>query len=573
MNGGQDVRRLGDSREAVYPDHRGMRSLCVAVLMVLAMLAPGASASASGSLNSKSTVHPYVQYTNQVNPNQPLRLIVQKTSPLINNLTLALGVGGSVVEDFSFINAVVLDVPPLLVPVLQTLPGVKYISLDAPVIPLAIDATDLSTTYEPSIGVPSVWNGTAGTPSATGAGVGVAVLDTGLNTTLPDFSGPGVFAVNTNPRATNAQDGHGHGTHVAGTIKGRDPQGRYIGVAPDSTLVSVKISDDAGNTTESDLIRGLQWVNANKASFNLRVVNLSVSTTVPTSYLASPVSLAAEQLWRSGVVVVAASGNNGKVHDATWAAPGNDPYLVTVGALDTNDTAAAGDDSLAPFSSYGKTQDGVYKPDVVAPGRRIVAPLAGPNSILAQQMPDRVTDGRYIRLSGTSMSSPIAAGVVALILQRYPTLSADQVKWLLTNTDRNYAGMPDKAGAIDAVAALKRAAAGNVGKANQGLLPSGGGLLTVTGLLGTTTNLLGGLLGSVTGLLLDTRYWDGGYWDNGYWDAAHWDAAHWDAAHWDAAHWDAAHWDAAHWDAAHWDAAHWDAAHWDSGYWDAAHYD
>src|SRR5207248_9397504 len=125
----------------------------------------------------------------------------------------------------------------------------------------------------------------------------------------------------------------------------------------DSTLVSVKISDDNGNLTESDLIRGLQWLYTNRAKYNVRVANLSVSTSIPSSYLASPVSLAVEQLWRSGVVVVAAAGNNGAVQDATWASPGNDPYVVTVGALDHNATVAPTDDSLAVFSSRGKTQD------------------------------------------------------------------------------------------------------------------------------------------------------------------------------------------------------------------------
>ncbi|HEV7665103.1 MAG TPA: S8 family peptidase [Chloroflexota bacterium] len=523
------------------------RSALLPLIMSLAVLLPGAggiSASASGGINLDPNVpvHPYLQYGAQADPASVVRVIVQKTSSSVQSSLIALAVQTNVVEEFPFINALTLEVPLGLVPILAKVPGVKYITVDGPVKGQSIDPTTLSTTYEAAIGLPEVWNGSAGTPALTGAGIGVAVLDTGVNASLPDFSSNTLVAVNVNPNASGPQDNYGHGTHVVGLINGRDPQGRYIGVAPDARVVSVKISDDAGYTTESDLIRGLQWVYANHGTYNLRAVNLSLSSAIPTSYLVSPVAAATERLWRSGVVVVAASGNQGSAHDATWAVPGADPYVLTVGALDHNQTAASGDDSLATFSSRGKTQDGVYKPDVVAPGRKIVAPLAGTGSTLGQSYPDRITDGRYIRLSGTSMAAPITAGTVALLLQAYPNLSPDQVKWLLTSTDRTYYGQSDSAGVIDPLAALKRAAAGRVGSANQGLTPNGSSLLA------PVFGLVQGLLGAVVGLVTDLLYWDSGYWGNTYYTAGHWDTGHWDTGHWDSGHWDSGHWDGGHWD-------------------------
>jgi serine protease AprX len=537
------------------------RSTFLPLLCALALLVPGAgglSTSAAGlslpvTLDPSLNIHPLLQAAAQTYPERTVRVIVRKTSPLVDSAAIALLLGTRPVEDFPFVQSLTLDVPLAQVGLLAHLPGVSFVSIDGPVIHHAVDASQLATTYEAAIGVPAIWNATSGTRPATGAGVGVAVLDSGVNASLQDFtSGSHLIAVNVNSRATGPQDGYGHGTHVAGIINGRDPQGRYIGVAPDATVVSVKISDDNGASTEADLIRGLQWVQTNRAKYNLRVVNLSVSTAIPASYLVSPVAAAVEQLWQSGVVVVASSGNKGSARDATWAAPGGDPYIITVGALDTNQTVSPADDTLASFSSRGKTQDGIYKPEIVAPGRKIVAPLAGPDVTLARELPSHIVDSTHIRLSGTSMSAPVTAGVVALLLQAYPNLTPDQVKWLLVNTEHTYPGQADSAGVVDPLAAIKRAAAGNIGRANQGLTPSGSGLVS------TVTNTLFGLVASVTNLaslVVDPAYWDAGHWDAGHWDGGHWDAGYWDAGHWDAGYWDAGHWDAGYWDAGHWDAS------------------
>ena len=223
---------------------------------------------------------------------------------------------------------------------------------------------------------------------ATGNGVGVAVIDSGIAGDLPDFVTGGrsrvIASAVTNPCATDANDQFGHGTHVAGLIAGnslnspvkKNLAGRYMGVAPRANLISVKVSDDDGETTVLDVIYGIQFAVDNKDRFGIRVVNLSLSSTVAESYLTDPLDAAAESAWFSGMVVVAAAGNDGTAPDAVSYAPGNDPYVISVGGMDDRGTRSRDDDSLAPWSSRGVTQDGVRKPEVLAPGLRLVSTLA-----------------------------------------------------------------------------------------------------------------------------------------------------------------------------------------------------
>ena len=242
----------------------------------------------------------------------------------------------------------------------------------------------------------------------------------------------------------------------------------------------------------------------------IRVVNLSLTATSAESYLTSVVDAAVEQLWFNGVVVVAAAGNRGSAPDAVWYAPANDPYVLTVGALDDRGTLDPSDDVLAEFSSRGTTEDGYYKPDVVAPGRRIYSVLASPSSTIAQQFPTHVSgDGQHIRLTGTSMAAAEVSGVIALLLEHSPNLPVNQVKRLVKGTAISYAFEPDGAREVDALGLLTTALAGNLrtlADVNVGLVPNSG-------------------IAPTTGTV---------QWGSAYWDASHWDAAYWDCSHWDA---------------------------------------
>jgi serine protease AprX len=298
----------------------------------------------------------------------------------------------------------------------------------------------------------------------TGRGVGVAVIDTGIAGDVPDFQTPGwqgsrvIASAVTNPCASDANDHYGHGTHVAGLIAGNSllypPDsrywGRFMGVAPRANLVSVKVADDDGNTTVLDVIYGIQFAVDNKAAFNIRVINLSLSSAVAESYKTDPLDAAAESAWFSGIVVVAAAGNEGTTDDGVTFSPANDPWVITAGALDDRNTWTRLDDVLASWSSRGLTQDGVLKPEVLAPGAGLVSTLA-PNSDFADLCPDCIVDTRYFRAGGTSMAAAVTSGAAALLLEEHPGWSPAKVKGALATTLEN---VPGAGGAIDTYAAL-----------------------------------------------------------------------------------------------------------------------
>src|SRR4051794_1832621 len=317
---------------------------------------------------------------------------------------------------------------------------VRAVSLNATIKPQNVSTTNLQTTFTRSTHADAAWN-KRDNNGVTGNGVGVAVIDTGVDGDLVDFDGPDgksrvVETAVVNPDATTASDLYGHGTHVAGIIAGNswarpstDPlRGDYIGVAPDANLVSIKASDDTGQATVLDVIYGLQFAVDHKADYNLRVVNLSLDSTTAQSYKVDPLDAAAEAAWFKGLVVVAAAGNRGTNADAVNYAPANDPYVITVGAYDENGTGGPADDTIADWSSRGTTQDGFAKPDLYAPGSRIVSNLA-PNSVFTTLCPTCVFGGgQYIRAGGTSMAAPMVAGAVADVLQSHPSWTPDQVK-------------------------------------------------------------------------------------------------------------------------------------------------
>jgi len=297
---------------------------------------------------------------------------------------------------------------------------------------------------------------------ATGRGVGVAVIDTGIAGDVPDFQTPRngsrvIASAVTNPCARDANDQYGHGTHVAGLIAGNGLvynnglHGKYMGVAPRANLVSVKVSDDDGNTTVLDVIYGIQFAVDNKSAYGIRVMNLSLSSTTAESYRTDPLDAAVESAWFSGIVVVTAAGNEAETSDGVTFAPANDPWVITAGALDDKGTFTRLDDALASWSSHGLTQDGVAKPEVLAPGARLVSTLA-PGSDFADLCSGCITDnGRYFRAGGTSMASAVVSGAAALLVEAHPDWTPAQVKGALVS---KLVDVPGAGGGIDIAGAL-----------------------------------------------------------------------------------------------------------------------
>jgi serine protease AprX len=239
---------------------------------------------------------------------------------------------------------------------------------------------------------------------------------------------------------------------VAGIAAGGSPLAP--GVAPNAPIVSVRTSDGEGRSVTSDVIAAADWVLANAQRYNIRVANFSLAGSVQTSFRVDPLDKAVERLWFNGVVVVAAAGNHGSAGGPVSMsyAPANDPFIITVGAVDQAQTSDPYDDTVAWWSGYGNTMDGFSKPDMVAPGRYLVMPVPVDATIAAHE-PDRVLGPGYMWMSGTSFAAPVVSGTAAQILARHPDWTPDQVKGALMLTSAYLAGPGAGVGEIDAAAA------------------------------------------------------------------------------------------------------------------------
>ncbi len=283
-----------------------------------------------------------------------------------------------------------------------------------------------------------------------GSGVTIAVLDSGVGGNPFSKSNLNVVrSIAINPDATTLDDLYGHGTHVAGIINGKGTK-ETTGIAPEAKLINVKLGDDQGNLTEIDLLLGLQWVYDFKDDYDIKIVNLSVSSDTAGSYMDSPLSAAVEQLWFNGVTVVAAAGNNRINPSDIDYAPANEPHIITVGAVDGKGQELARDSELASWSKHGFTEQGVLKPEVTAPGGDIISLLPGDDSVLANEHPEAVINRNYFQMSGTSMAAPMVSGTIALMLEANPSLTPDEIKSILLATDVPYKNMKDTAGVINA---------------------------------------------------------------------------------------------------------------------------
>jgi serine protease AprX len=301
----------------------------------------------------------------------------------------------------------------------------------------------------------------------TGRGVTVAVVDSGV-AAHPDLAGRVVASIDftsANPQVTTTlSDPGGHGTHVAGLIAGdgKASGGAFTGIAPNAQIVSVRVFDANGNAMLSTVLQGLQWIVNNRSTYNIRVANLSFGATPTGSYRTDLMATAVEVLTFANVTVVAAAGNGGSGL-GTVTTPGYDPFVITVGAADTTLSLTPSAATVPWWSARGPAPfDGYDKPDVVAPGRKLIGPLAI-SSTLAALYPERIVTAlgaplpSYFSMSGTSMSTALVSGTVALMLERNPSLTPRQVKSRLRDTAIELPYTSDNAmgaGMVNAIAAV-----------------------------------------------------------------------------------------------------------------------
>jgi serine protease AprX len=502
-------------------------------LLVVA-LALGLFGPASGAARA-ANLHPLLARLALAAPQQIVPVIVLQSGDSGAARQRAEALGAQIVHDLSIINGFSARMTAAAARDLAVSPFVRWISPDGEVASTSKKDNGGNSSndnlpanyYLDTLRVRDAW-----AMGLKGKGIGVAVIDSGIASDA-DFGtrrNSRLVQVAINPGASSAGDTYGHGTHVAGIIggSGADSDGLYAGIAPEATLIGLRISDDAGKARESDAVAAMQWVLDNRTRYNIRVVNLSIGSSVEQSYHFSPLSAAAEILWFNRIVVVASAGNlNWKQgFNPVKAAPANDPFVITVGAsMETGSwLRSLGSwvtDYQAPFSAFGTTMDGSAKPDLLAPGVSIISVLAPKSPWITEQASRLVKGSQYIRLSGTSMSAPMVSGAVALLLQDEPELTPDQVKYRLIATARQIQGWDGKQTVnypyLDVYAAVTGTSteSANVGLPINQLLFTGSEPVT--------------------------------------WTAVNWNAVNWNAVNWNAVNWNAVNWNAVNWNGLSWD--------------------
>jgi serine protease AprX len=513
-----------------------------------AMVSLPATGSPTGATQMSAIVDPALQAAHGT-----VGVIVQGASSVESSVRR---MGGRITHHLPLIGGFSARVPATDVPRIAQIPGASSITLDR-----ATHVQSAPGTYN---NLPSVYKKTSSgdklaNAGARGQGVTVALIDTGVSA-LPDLAtamvpvagvlGP-TSCVNLTSEPT-CGDSYGHGTFMAGLIAGSglSSNGKYVGMAPSAHILSLKIAGASGASDVSTIIAAIQWVVAHQATYNIRVLNLSLGTDSTQSYTIDPLDYAAEKAWQAGIVVDVAASNRGP-SSYTISDPANDPFVITVGAVDDRGTASSNDDRLPDFTGRGPTAtDNLSKPDVVAPGAHLVS-LAAPGAAVTTEFPSTMA-APYRRGSGTSMSNAVVTGLVAQLLSVQPTLTPNRVKYMLMSTAHSTAShdpLAVGAGEVDGWAAMSA----HAGLANQGVAPSlGTGSLAASRgsvsvqLDDVNQTVLDASSGNLTSTLTDVdtsgSSWFGSSWFGSSWFGSSWFGSSWFGSSWFGSSWFGSRW-------------------------------
>jgi serine protease AprX len=436
------------------------------------------------------------------------------------------------------------------------LTGQQIVALasDAKIGVITPDAVTRSTGYSNSQYWPSsakltaYWNkATNGVKAPT-----IAFLDSGIDANHTAFGGRVLTQQNfySGSNANAAGDGFGHGTFTAGIAAGDDAG--YAGGVPNVNIVECDVLDDQGSGMTSDMIAALDWIQANKTTYNIKVVNISVMGSESSSFMYDPLDKAVEKLWLNGVVVVTAAGNyasNGAQSGVLYA-PANDPFAITVGATDVANSGSTSDDFAAPWSAWGYTNDGFFKPEISAPGRYMNGPVPTAGSTMQSTAPDRVVAPGYMWMSGTSFAAPVVSAAADYVLAMHPTWTPDQVKGALMVSAADPTGYTGGgAMGVGEVAADPATKADGTANPNAGL-----DQFVITD--------------STTGLqTFDTNTWYTTAVSNPSWDTMSWSSQSWASATWSSQSWASMSWSSQSWASQSWASQSWASMSWSSQSW------
>ena len=525
----------GESRSSALWGRRGGRSAIALASLVAVLALPVAGLADDGSNASSSAVVPSALLAAaQANPDRQFNVIVQGDKTLRSHdvANAVSSDNGQLKQEFRSITGAAATISGKLLVKLARSPHITAITPDSAVKTAAYQNAEM---WRDTVDISSLWStatttltGTVTSPAPQAPAI--AIVDSGIDTTkVGDFGTRVVASVNLSslsPGATGDQEGHG--TMVADIAAGSNAL--HPGVAQNAPIVNLRTADANGQSQTSDVISACDWILANKAKYNIRVANFSMAGSTNVSFRNDPLDKAVEKLWFNGVVVVAAAGNYGTgAAVATSKAPGNDPFVITVGAVDQNQTSDPLDDTVPSWSAFGYTMDGFSKPDMVAPGRYMVAAIPTGATIPAT-VPDRVVAPGYMWMSGTSFAAPVVAGSAAQMLARHPGWTPDQVKGALMLTSSYLVNAGTQSAGVGEI---DGAAAASLGftppNPNENFMP----FVVTDPATGAPT--------------FDQAGWSSAVAANASWSSANWASASWASASWSSANWASASWSSANW--------------------------
>lgn len=512
-------------------------------------------------------------------PGNFVKIIIQKwsaTDPTAEQRIEELG--GKVTLQLPIVDGFSAEIPADRVADLEGLEGARSITLDrrVQVQGSSTDSSNLKSVYPKAVRATNMWK-----KGHTGEGVTVALIDTGI-TEVTDISGrvlpvyddlTGEWSPCLNLTAEDhCNDSYGHGTFMAGIIAGDGAasNGTYEGTAPDANLVSIKIAGYDGSADVSRVLAAIQWTVTFRERYGIKVLNLSLGTNGTGSYETDPLNYAVQRAWNSGIVVVVSASNLGP-DPQTISKPADDPWVITVGAIDDVGTVGYGDDTIPNFSARGPTAaDGLAKPDLVAPGGHIVS-LRAPGSAIDTEFPNYIDD-HYRRGSGTSMSAAVVSGSVATMLEADPTMSPNRVKYALMSTAKNVASDDEMTVGKGIPNVYDAAFNAPAGEANFGLARSSG----LGGLDATRGDVMvqadNPELTIVSGVLtLQLLLWDPVSYTSGDWSGSAWYGSAWYGSAWYGSAWYGSAWYGSAWYGSAWygemDGSAWYGSAWYGSAW------
>ena len=535
--------RGGESRSNALWGKGGRGRLLMTIALV-ALAAPIAAVADSGSSKdakkaSPSTfIAPSLLAKAESSPNELVKVIIQSVdgdssaAGAFKQASKTDRAGESLRGRYKFVDSVAVTLKAKKITILARIPGLT-VTPDSPVRLTALPSSE--QVWPTASGVRALWSTQAKTAPKAPT---IAVVDSGIDVNRPDFDNGARVVANVNMtqlQPNSPGDGRGHGTFVAGIAAGSAPG--MAGASPTSDIVMLDVMDDKGMARTSDVIAAAEWIHENKAKYNIRVANFSLHTTTPSNFTRDPLDKAVEKLWFGGVVVVVASGNYGVEGGPSGVkfAPGNDPFAITVGAVDLEGSVKPQRHDVPSWSAYGYTYDGFKKPEVSAAGRYMVGPVPAGATLKADK-PDNVVTLTTMRLSGTSFASPIVAGAAAQILARRPSLTPDQVKGALMLTARHVGDADPGQAGVGEINAERAATIGYIPNPNAALNRY---LIRTSSGSGETTTF-------------DAASWESAARANVSWDSVSWSDVSWQSASWQSVSWSDASWQSVSWTDVSW---------------------